>query len=91
METWIWIKGISYDDIMELYIEMQTTAWFTFPYDNWGGIDEIRYRSYYCAPSGARFLRVKVPNPPGSGKDIAEGKGVRREAESEGSWMWREY
>ena len=28
------------------------------------------------APSGARFLRVKVPNPPGSGKDIAEGKGV---------------
>ena len=31
METWIWIKGISYDDIMELYIEMQTTAWFTFP------------------------------------------------------------
>ena len=47
MGTWIWIKGISYDDIMELYIEMQTTAWFTFPYDNWGGIDEIRYRSYY--------------------------------------------
>ena len=43
------------------------------------------------APSGARFLRVKVPNPPGSGKDIAEGKGVRREAESEGSWMWGTY
>ena len=40
-----------------------------------------------CAPSGARFLRVKVPNPPGSGKDIAEGKGVHREMESEGSWM----
>ena len=39
------------------------------------------------APSGARFLRVKVPNPPGSGKDIAEGKGVHREVESEGSWM----
>ena len=40
-----------------------------------------------CAPSGARFQRVKVPNPPGSGKDIAEGKGVHREVESEGSWM----
>ena len=40
-----------------------------------------------CAPSGARFQRVKVPNPPGSGKDIAEGKGVHRERESEGSWM----
>jgi hypothetical protein len=23
------------------------------------------------APSGARFQRVQVPNPPGSGKDIA--------------------
>lgn len=33
-----------------------------------------------CAPSGARFQRVKVPNPLGSGKDTAEGKGVRREA-----------
>ena len=32
---------------------------------------------FFCgAPSGARFLRVKVPNPPGSGKDIAENKGV---------------
>ena len=41
-----------------------------------------------CAPSGARFQRVKVPNPPGSGKDIAEGKGVHREVESEGSRMW---
>ena len=38
-----------------------------------------------CAPSGARFQRVKVSNPPGSGKDIAEGKGVYREVESEGS------
>ena len=44
-----------------------------------------------CAPSGARFQRVKVPNPPGSGKDIAEGKGVHREVESEGSWMWGTY
>ena len=41
------------------------------------------------APSGARFQRVQVPNPPGSGKDIAEGKGVHREVESEGSWMFR--
>ena len=37
------------------------------------------------APSGARFQRVKVPNPPGSGKDIAESKGVHREVESEGN------
>ena len=43
---------------------------------------------FMCAPSGARFQRVKVPNPPGSGKDIVEGKGVHREVESEGSWMW---
>ncbi len=40
------------------------------------------------APGGARFQRVKVPDPPGSGKDIAEGKGVHREVESEGSRMW---
>ena len=44
--------------------------------------------AFSCAPGGARFLRVKVPNPPGSGKDIAEGKGVHREVESEGSRMW---
>ncbi len=25
-----------------------------------------------CAPGGARFLRVQVPNPPASGKDIAQ-------------------
>ena len=31
------------------------------------------------------------PNPPGSGKDIAEGKGVHREVESEGSWIWGTY
>ena len=31
---------------------------------------------------------MKVPNPPGSGKDIVEGKGVCREAESEGSRMF---
>ena len=34
---------------------------------------------FVCAPGGARFLRVQVPNPPGSGKDIAEGKGAHRE------------
>ena len=43
------------------------------------------------APGGARFLRVKVPNPPGSGKDIAEGKGAHREVGSEGSRMWGTY
>ena len=46
---------------------------------------------FHCAPGGARFLRVQVPNPPGSGKDIAEGKGVHREVESEGSRMWGTY
>ena len=39
------------------------------------------------APGGHTFQRVQVPNPPGSGKDIAEGKGVHREVESEGSRM----
>ena len=33
----------------------------------------------------------KSPNPPGRGKDIAEGKGVHREVESEGSWIWGTY
>ena len=52
----------------------------------------ISQRQFLCgAPSGARFLRVKVPNPPGSGKDIAKSKGVHREVESEGSWMWGKY
>ena len=46
---------------------------------------------YRGAPSGARFQRVKVPNPPGSGKDIAESKGVHCEVESEGSWIWGTY
>ena len=46
---------------------------------------------FASAPGGARFLRVQVPNPPGSGKDIAEGKGVHREVESEGSRMWGTY
>src|SRR5699024_7185495 len=48
-------------------------------------------RRFDSAPGGARFLRVQVPNPPGSGKDIAEGKGVHREVESEGSRMWGTY
>ena len=30
---------------------------------------------------------MKVPNPPDSGKDTAEGKGVHRAVESEGSRM----
>ena len=46
---------------------------------------------WFSAPGGARFLRVQVPNPPGSGKDIAEGKGVHCEVESEGSRMWGTY
>ena len=43
------------------------------------------------APGGARFSRVQVPNPPGSGKDIAEGKGVAGDCKSEGSRMWGTY
>ena len=43
------------------------------------------------APSGARFQQVQVLNPPGSGKDIAERKGVHREVESEGSGIWGTY
>ena len=57
---------------------------------NRGGFWEPPRLLWLCAPGGARFQRVKVPNPPGSGKGIAEGKGVRREAESEGSWMWEQ-
>ena len=49
--------------------------------------ENCQMMSHQCAPGGARFQRVQVPNPPGSGKDIAEGKGVHREVESEGSWM----
>ena len=30
---------------------------------------------------------MQVLNPPSSGKDTAEGKGVHRELESEGSWL----
>ena len=41
--------------------------------------------SFTSAPGGRTFSRVKVPKPPGSGKNFAKGKGVRREAESEES------
>ena len=44
-----------------------------------------------CAPDGAHFLRVQVPNLPGSGKDIAEGKGVAGDCKSERSRMWGTY
>lgn len=40
----------------------------------------------FGAPSGRMFQRVKVPNPPDSGKDIAKSKGVLGNWESEGSW-----
>ena len=39
----------------------------------------------FGVPGMAHTLGVKVPGAPGSGKRVAEGKGVRREAESEGS------
>jgi hypothetical protein len=38
-------------------------------------------------PAGTRSIGCKSRNPPGSGKDIAKGKGVHREVESEGSRM----
>ena len=37
------------------------------------------------APGERTFSRVKVPKSPGSEKNFAKGKGVRREAESEES------
>ena len=46
---------------------------------------------FVCAPGGARFLRAQVPYPSGSGNNKAEGKGVHREVESEGSRMWEIY
>ena len=48
-----------------------------------GRTSESTPRFHAGAPGGARFLRVQVPSLPGSGKDIAEGKGVHREVESE--------
>ena len=49
--------------------------------------DDVRTLLWWCAWRRT-FLTGEVPNPPGSGKDIAEGKGVHREVESEGSRMW---
>ena len=43
-------------------------------------------RICFGAPSGRMFQRVRVPNPPDSGKDIAKSKGVPGNWESEGSW-----
>ena len=50
---------------------------------------DFSYKScrFCCAPGGRTFQRVQVPNPPGSGKDIANGKGVVGDCESEGSRM----
>ena len=42
----------------------------------------------FCAPGERTFSRVKVPKSPGSGKNFAKGKGVRCEAESEGSRIY---
>jgi hypothetical protein len=39
----------------------------------------------FGVPGMAHTQGVKVPGAPGSGKRVADGKGVRREAESEGS------
>ena len=52
---------------------------------------ECHLQGFCVVRPAARFQRVQVPNPPGSGKDIAEGKGVYREVESEGSRMWGTY
>ena len=51
----------------------------------------MKIPAFLSVPGGARFLRVQVPNPPGSGKDIAEGKGVAGDCKSEGSRMWGTY
>lgn len=55
------------------------------------GISYVKIPAFISVPGGARFLRVQVPNPPGSGKDIAEGKGVAGDCKSEGSRMWGTY
>lgn len=47
----------------------------------------MRLAFFKGAPGGRTFQGVQVPNPPGSGKGIANGKGVHREVESEGSRM----
>ena len=40
---------------------------------------------FHGAPGERTFSRVKVPNPPVSGKDIAKGKGASGDGGSEGS------
>lgn len=45
---------------------------------------------FYGANCGARFLRVKVPNPAGNGKDIGEGKWINREVKFEGGLVWEQ-
>jgi len=49
-------------------------------------VSETISAAVFGAPSGRMFQRVKVPNPPDSGKDIAKSKGVLGNWESEGSW-----
>ena len=52
------------------------------------GIGIFLLLSYYLrAPGGRTLQRVKVPSSPGSGKNIANGKGVVGDCESEGSRM----
>ena len=42
-----------------------------------------RFPAHLCAPGERTFYRVKVPKSPG--EDLAKGKGVHREVESEES------
>ena len=41
----------------------------------------------WCVSGGARFCWVKSVNPPGSRRDIAEGRNIEGDLESEGGWM----
>lgn len=45
----------------------------------------IGHVAFYCTPSMGVIFRVKVPNGGWRAPTVAKGKGVRREAESEGS------
>ena len=42
---------------------------------------------FFACTRRCTFLTGEVRNPPSSGKDIVESKGVYREMESEGSWI----
>ena len=56
--------------------------------NNEKSLGDRSFRLWYCyALDGARFSRGQVPNPPGSGMDVFEGKGVHREVESKESRM----